>query len=97
MIIKNEENYEEFKDLCGRYISLLPNPNDKIKIEFKDYYTIVTFEDGDIIKVACSEKDKFNPEFGFLMAYFQKYSKLNKTQTRKFMESINKNYIRNCY
>lgn len=54
--------------------------------------TIIKWTDGIKTIVKTSENDKYDPVFGFLMAYFQNYSGMTKTQISKFTNSIIEEY-----
>ena len=58
------------------------------KVIFNDPATIVIWEDGTRTVVKTCEGDTFDKTTGFLQAYFQKVSGMNKTQANKFLRSI---------
>ena len=52
--------------------------------------TILFWEDGTKTIVKCNEKDEFDAQKGYLMAYFEKWTGLSKHQIAKIMDEIKK-------
>lgn len=50
--------------------------------------TTVVIDDDKVTVVRTMEGDKYDREFGFLMAYFQHYSGLSKTQAKKYIKEV---------
>ena len=50
--------------------------------------TILFWEDGTKTIVKCNEKDEFDAQKGYLMAYFEKWTGLSKHQIAKILEKI---------
>ena len=46
------------------------------------------FSDDNVVVVKTTKGDKYNREYGFLMAYFQMYSGLSKTQANKYLKNL---------
>jgi len=58
--------------------------------------TIVFWGDSNKTVVKTMEGDTYNPEFGFLQAYFEKHSGLTRTQVNKFMRELRESYAKQC-
>ena len=59
------------------------------KVQFNDKKKATTIIDDNKVTVVKTMKgDKYNKEFGFLMAYFQHYSGLSKTQAKKYLKGL---------
>jgi len=59
------------------------------KVFFNDKKGATTLIDGDNVSVVKTTKgDKFSKEYGFLLAYFQMYSGLTKTQANKYLKDL---------
>ena len=64
----------------------------KMQVIFNAPATIVIWKDKTKTVVKTSKDDTFNPEVGFLRAFFEKQSGMTKTKVRKFIESITADY-----
>jgi len=59
------------------------------KVFFNDKKGATTLIDGDNVSVVKTTKgDKYSKEYGFLLAYFQMYSGLTKTQANKYLKDL---------
>ena len=64
------------------------------QIIFNGPATILKFNDGSKTIVKAKEDTEFDPVMGFLVAYFQKYSGLTKTEANKYLVDVRKQYER---
>jgi len=86
----------------GDYLNYLENvlipysiPKEEFKVErtiFNDPATIVFWDKEDKTVVKATDGDTYSPEFGFLIAYFEKNSGMSRTQVNKFMKKLRKDY-----
>lgn len=58
------------------------------RVIFSDPATILIWKNGDKTVVKTSKGDKYNPLFGFLMAYFKYTSGLNSSKRDKYFKKI---------
>ncbi len=58
------------------------------KVIISDPATIIFWGNGSKTLVKCTPGETFDPEKGFLMAFFQSYSGMTKTQTAKYLRKI---------
>lgn len=58
------------------------------RVIFSDPATILIWKNGDKTVVKTSKGDKYNPLYGFLMAYFKYTSGLNSSKRDKYFKKI---------
>lgn len=58
------------------------------RVIFSDPATILIWKNGNKTVVKASKGDKYNPLFGFLMAYFKYTSGLNSSKRDKYFKKI---------
>lgn len=75
-------------DLC--FTSTIEKTKSELpeRVIFSDPATILIWENGDKTVVKTSKGDKYNPLYGFLMAYFKYTSGLNSSKRDKYFKKI---------
>lgn len=58
------------------------------KVIFSDPATILIWKNGDKTVVKTAKGDKYNPYYGFLMAYFKYTSGMNSSKREKYFKKI---------
>lgn len=62
------------------------------RVVFNNPATIVFWSDGTKTVVKCMDIDDFNPEHGFLQAFYEKMNGDSRTKTNKFLKDLRLQY-----